>query len=54
MPGWLNKEKTAVDTCILDIPLALSRKFLPKVRGVLVLDVLYDGIPAAVVSNSHL
>jgi hypothetical protein len=32
-----------------DIPLALSREFLPEVGRVLVLDVLDNGIPAAVV-----
>ena len=44
-----NKVQTAVDPGVLDVPLALCRQLLPQIRGVLVLDVLDDGVPAAVV-----
>ena len=45
----LNEEEAAVDTGVLDITLALGRELFPQVRGVLVLDVLDDGVPAPVV-----
>ncbi len=47
--GWLDEEQAAVDTSILDIPLALRRQLLSQVRGVLILDVLDDRVPAALV-----
>ena len=49
--GRLDEEQAAVDPGVLDIALALRSKFLPKVGGVLILDVLDDGIPATVVVN---
>jgi len=45
----LDEEEAAVDTGILDVALSLSSKLLAEVGGVLVLDVLDDGVPAAVV-----
>lgn len=45
----LDEEQAAVDARVLDVPLTLGGEFLPQVRGVLVLDVLDDRIPAAVV-----
>jgi hypothetical protein len=47
--GGLDEEQAAVDTGILDITFALRCEFLPQVRGVLILDVLDDGVPAAVI-----
>lgn len=45
----LDEEKTAVDTGILDVALSLCSELLAQVRGVLILDVLDDGVPTAVV-----
>lgn len=47
--GRLDEEQTAVDAGVLNITLTLSGKLLSQVSRVLVLDVLDDGIPAAVV-----
>lgn len=47
--GGLDEEEAAVDAGVLDVALALGRELLAQVRGVLVLDVLDDGVPAAVV-----
>ena len=41
--------ETAVDARVLDIPLSLRRQLLPQICAVLVLDVLDDRVPAAVV-----
>ena len=38
-----------MDTSILDVALSLCSELLAQVRGVLILDILDDGIPAAVV-----
>ena len=38
-----------MDTSILDVTLSLGSELLSQVRGVLILDVLDDGVPAAVV-----
>lgn len=45
----LNEEETAVNAGVLDVALSLCSELLAQVRGVLILDVLDDGIPAAVV-----
>jgi hypothetical protein len=45
----LDEEEAAVDAGILDVALALGRELLAQVGGVLILDVLDDGVPAAVV-----
>ena len=45
----LNEEQAAVDARVLDVALALGGELLAQVRRVLVLDVLDDGVPAAVV-----
>ena len=42
----LDEEQAAVDAGILDVTLTLGGKLLPQVRGVLILDVLDDGVPA--------
>lgn len=47
--GGLDEEQAAVDAGILDVALALGRELLAQVRRVLILDVLDDGVPAAVV-----
>lgn len=47
--GRLDEEETAVDAGVLDVALALGRKLLAQVSRVLILDVLDDGVPAAVV-----
>lgn len=46
MARGLNEEQTAVNTGILDVTLTLSSEFLAEVCGVLVLDVLDNGVPA--------
>lgn len=46
MARGLNEEQAAMDAGILDIAIALSRKFLPKVCGVLILDIFHDWVPA--------
>lgn len=46
MAGWLNEEKAAVNTCILDVTFSLSCKFLAEVGRVLIFDVFDDGVPA--------
>jgi hypothetical protein len=38
-----------VNTCILDVALSLCSELLAQVRGVLILDVLDDGVPTAVI-----
>lgn len=45
----LDEVETAVDAGILDVAIALSGELLAQVGGVLVLDVLDDGVPASVV-----
>lgn len=45
----LDEEQAAVNARVGDVTLSLSGKLLSQVRGVLVLDVLDDGIPTAVV-----
>lgn len=44
-----NEVQAAVDAGILDVSLTLSRQLFPQVCAVLVLDVLDNGVPAAVV-----
>lgn len=45
----VDEEEAAVDTSILDVALSLCRELLAQVRGVLILDILDDGVPATVV-----
>ena len=45
----LDEEQAAVDARVLDVALALGGELLAQVGRVLVLDVLDDGVPAAVV-----
>jgi hypothetical protein len=47
--GGLNEEQAAVDAGVLDVALTLRGKLLSEVGRVLVLDVLDDRVPAAVV-----
>lgn len=49
MAGGLNEEEAAVDASVLDVTLTLRGELLSQVSGVLVLDILDDGVPAAVV-----
>lgn len=51
MAGWLNEEQAAVNTGILDITVTLSGKLLSEVRGMLVLDVFHNGVPASIIIN---
>lgn len=46
---WLDEEQAAVDACVLEVPLTLGGEFLAEVGAVLVLDVLDNGVPAALV-----
>lgn len=46
MAGWLDEEQTAMNAGILNVALTLGGKFLAKVGGMLILDVLDDGVPA--------
>lgn len=45
----LDEEQAAVDARVLDVTLSLGSELLSKVRGVLILDVLDDRVPAAVI-----
>jgi len=45
----LDEEQAAVDPGVLDIAFSLGREFLPQVGRVLVLDVLDNWVPAAVI-----
>lgn len=47
--SWLDEEQAAVNAGVLDVALTLGGKLLSQVGRVLVLDVLDDGVPAAVV-----
>lgn len=49
--GGLDEEQAAVNAGVLDVALTLSSELLTEVGGVLVLDVLHDGVPASVVVN---
>ena len=44
--SWVDEEKTAVDTSILDVTVTDSSKLLTKVRAVLILDVFNNRVPA--------
>lgn len=46
MAGRLDEEKTAVNASVLDVALSLSCEFFSQVRGVLVLDILDNWVPA--------
>ena len=46
MAGGLNEEQAAMNTGILNVTLTLRGEFLAKVCGVLVLDILDNGVPA--------
>lgn len=46
---WLDEEKAAVNAGVLDVALSLGSELLSQVGRVLVLDILDNGIPAAVV-----
>lgn len=46
MARGLNEKQAAMDTGILDVALTLSSEFLAKVGGVLILDILDNGVPA--------
>lgn len=47
--GGLNEEEAAVNAGVLDVALTLGRELLAQVGGVLVLDILDNGVPAAVI-----
>lgn len=47
--GRLDEEETAVDACILQVSLTLRSQLLSEVGAVLILDVLDNWIPAALV-----
>ena len=49
--GRLDEKQAAVNPGVLDVALALGSEFLSQVGRVLILDILDDGIPAAVVVN---
>ena len=49
MSGGLDEEKTAVDTGVLDVTFSLCCELLSQIRGVLILDILDDRVPAAVI-----
>lgn len=52
MAGRLDEEKTAVNTCVLNVTLSLSCEFLAEVGRVLIFDVFDDGVPATTVSTN--
>lgn len=45
MAGWVDEEETAMDTGVLDMAVSHRCELLAKIRAVLVLDVLDNGIP---------
>lgn len=47
--SWCDEVEAAMDAGILNVSLALRRELLAQVCGVLVLDVLDDWVPAAVI-----
>ena len=47
----LDEEEAAVNTGVLDVALSLGGELLAQVSGVLILDVLDDGVPASVIVN---
>lgn len=49
MAARLDEEQTAVDSGVLEISLTLGSELLAQVSRVLVLDVLDDGVPAALI-----
>ena len=49
MAGRADEVETAVDARVLNVPLTLRGQLLAQVGAVLVLDVLDDGVPAAVI-----
>ena len=55
MARGLDKEQAAVNAGILDVALTLSSEFLAEVCGVLILDVLDNGVPAdtKLAKNEH-
>ena len=46
MASRVDEVKAAVDASVLDVTVSHGSQFFAKVRGVLVLDVLNDRIPA--------
>ena len=46
MARWLNEEETAVDSGVLNVAISLSCEFFSEICGVLILDVLDNGVPA--------
>lgn len=46
MAGGLDEEQAAVDTGVLDVALTLRSELLAEVCGVLIFDVLDNGVPA--------
>lgn len=46
MTSRVDEEEAAMDTCILDVPIANRGKLFPEIRAVLVLDVLDNRVPA--------
>lgn len=48
MSGRLDKEETAMDTCVLNIPFSLGGEFLAEIGGMLILYVLDNRVPAII------
>jgi hypothetical protein len=53
MARWLNEEQATMDTSILNVTLTLSSEFLAKVCGVLILDILDNGVPAEMIVSLY-
>lgn len=47
VPSRVDEEQATVDTRVLNMALAHGRELLAEIRTVLVLDVLYNGIPTS-------
>lgn len=45
MAGGLDEEKTAMNTCVLDVSVALGGEFLPEIGRMLIFNVFDDRIP---------
>lgn len=46
MTSGVDEEEAAVDTCILDVPVANRGKLFTEIRAVLVLDIFDNRVPA--------
>ena len=53
MSGWVDEVQAAVDARVLDVTVTHCRELLAKVCAVLVLDILYNWVPATTLLSTH-